>query len=230
MDYIRIKESAIKLADLIKIIPNEDKLALESILMKYKEQLNSFKNFDPTNNIFSKKELSSVRSFMISFEKNILKKVERNIEIIESKIDNEIGLEQKWQEYLSYSERLTDYFCKKNNIEFSYGDNFYKKLSKFKERSKKLKILNEEHDKLCDTYVEKIENNNEYILLKQEQKELKEKINSFQIDLELKNYIVFRRNYAQNTTLYTTSRETIMNEVINQFNKYSNEILTQKNK
>lgn len=106
MDYIQIKESAIKLADLIKIIPQEDKGILEEILKKYNNFLYTLNNVDFDNNVFSNKELRSINLVFKTEHRRICN------DVIAKEIEEEFGDSIEWPD------NKYDYYEKAWDLEF----------------------------------------------------------------------------------------------------------------
>ncbi len=223
MDYLRLRESAIKLADLIKIAPKEDKPLFNTILSEYNNRISKFKNFNPKNNSFTPKELYSIRNMLNTFERSITIGLETKTDKIFEDFCEEVGYFDKQEEMCKIRNRIENIFNKRyNESQFTWGLNYDKNLKLFLDKSKVYAKAIKLHDKLHNIAVDKIDSDERYKKLNSELENIKANIKTFEMSSELKNYVVFRRGHSSQTQLYNASRDTILNELTLEFNNHLN--------
>jgi hypothetical protein len=224
MDYLQLKYSVEKLTECLKVLPKKDRGYLRELLLMYKEQLKSIDYINESNAFFDKKEIRHINQFISCLKERVLKPYIDEINDIEEKICISSGLREFNKKLdLMYNKisRIAEYYHQRECLS-------YIGLSrKIKEKSQVYKKMWKEYNLIADVYDVLLEKSNEYQNALKKHQQIEKLINSFDIDLPLKNLIAYRsRNMKEKqSSIDIVIRESISNEINKQWFEFN-----QKNK
>ena len=224
MEYLQLKYSVEKLTECLKVLPEKDRGHLSELLLTYKEQLKSIDYVNESNDFFDKKEIRHINRFISEFKGKVLKPYIDEINDIEEKICISSGLRESNKKIsLMYDKisRIAEYYHRREGL------SYFGLHEKIREKSHVYKKTWRENHLIGDVYEVLLEKSNEHQKALKKHKQIEKLINSFDIDLSLKNLIAYRSrnmNEKQNS-IDIVIRESISNEINKQWVEFN-----QKNK
>lgn len=208
MDYLQLKYSVERLTECLKVLPKEDKKPLQDLILKYKNQLKSIVYIDESNTFFDKNELRQIERFLCEFRKRKIKPFQNKVYEIEEKISIDCGYEQAMNKLNNVCERLNKiagyYAHRYNKNEWHYFKELQIKSKVYK------KALSEENRK-CDVLWRLCSESEELKGAEKKLENIKNVLNTFDIDLPLKNLIAYR---SRNINPIQTSVDAVIRESI----------------
>ena len=222
MNYIQLKESVIKLTDSLKVLPKEDKVIIENLIKKYQIELSKLCNFDPKNNVFDKKELRSINRRISNVIRKYINKYDELIERLDWSLYCKLGGEDNEAKWNETYDRLKIIFKKRYGGDNIHFIDFHDKFTLFIKKSRimsKYNAINKKHCEIIDSYYK---TNKELINLVKKRDLYSKMKESFDIDLELKNYIAYYYNSNLDKSLDRVASEAINLEVEKQFITHKN--------
>lgn len=208
MEYLQLKHSVERLTECLKVLPKEDKKPLQDLILKYKNQLKSILYIDELNTFFDKNELKHIERFVSEFKRRKIQPFENKVNEIEGKISIDCGHEEaeiKCDNLWNRLMKIAHYYAPRHNKhEWRY-------LTELKNESKVYKKALSEKYRKHNVFCRLCDESEELKAAEQKLENIKDVLNTFDIDLALKNLIAYR---SRNMNPLQTSIDLVIRESI----------------